>query len=598
MSFASGVLLPGGVAAVVAWQLCRLLHTTGEVGVRGRELSGALACALALTAGLTATPLPGELVWQLRVIELAAIGVLLAGLWREQGRGRPYQAGLAIVLAALLVVWLTPLRVATVKIPLLADRFADLGLLAPLVTVVWIAGLAVLVRSTDPQPGLTAGLGTLAAATFLLVALTRGRDPLAAVSPLTLPLGAALGGACLGLLSTGLGPQAVTLGRGGAGMVGFLLGVLALVGTLKHTAFLLVALPVLALAVPVLNAVYMRRQYRRAGQQDPALLDRARTLGDMLARRGFEHQRSTALLLALQAYCCLVALALVGLITVPFVLKALLLALLLPLALAVFFLLSRIAAKVAVVGGGRVEILGVPIDAVTYDEALARIDGFIASGQPHHVFTADVSGIMKAGEEPELLEIVRTCDLVTADGAGVLWAARLFDLPVPERVSGVDLVRRLASLAASQGYRPYLLGAAPGVAATAADILQRENPGLQIAGLQDGYFQDEAAVVAAIQAAAPQVLYVALGIPKQEQFIRRWYRELGVPVCLGIGGSFDVISGKLERAPVWMQRAGLEWLFRVWQEPKRLPRLLALPRFVLAIARESWRKWRQAPPAE
>ena len=253
---------------------------------------------------------------------------------------------------------------------------------------------------------------------------------------------------------------------------------------------------------------------------------------------------------------------------------------------------SRIAARVAVTDAGKVTILGVPIDAVTYESAEARMDEMIRSGRAHHIFTADVSGIMRAREEPELAEIIRTSDLVTADGAGVLWAARLFDFPLPERVSGVDLVRRLSGLAAREGYRVYLLGAAPGVAHDAAERLMAENPGLTIAGVRDGYFDDEAAVAEELRAARPDILFVALGIPKQERFIRRWYHELNIPLSIGIGGSFDVISGRLQRAPGWMQRAGLEWLFRVAQEPKRWRRLAALPRFVLAIGLDAAQQWR------
>jgi N-acetylglucosaminyldiphosphoundecaprenol N-acetyl-beta-D-mannosaminyltransferase len=273
------------------------------------------------------------------------------------------------------------------------------------------------------------------------------------------------------------------------------------------------------------------------------------------------------------------------------VVKLLLLLTVLPAGFAAFFLLSRIAARVAAVGEGKVEVLGVPIDALTYDTAIERMDGLIGAGGSHHVFTADVSGIMRAREGPELLEIIRTCDLVTADGAGVLWAARLFDFPLPERVSGVDLVRRLSALAAARGYRVFLLGAAPGVADEAARVLVSENAGLTICGTHDGYFADEAPVVELLRQARPQILFAALGIPKQEQFIRRWYRELELPLCVGVGGSFDVISGRLQRAPLWVQRAGLEWLYRVVQEPRRWRRLAALPRFVLAIAGHSLRAW-------
>ncbi len=236
----------------------------------------------------------------------------------------------------------------------------------------------------------------------------------------------------------------------------------------------------------------------------------------------------------------------------------------------------------------RVELLDVPVDPLTMPQALARIEEFIRSKRPHHVFTADASGIMRAQDDPALLEIVRQADLITPDGAGVLLASGMRGTRLPERVSGVDLVERLSELAAHRGYRIYLFGAAEGVVDAAAGMLTARYPGLTIAGLRNGFFtaQDEPAIVHDIAAAHPDILFVALGIPKQELFIRRHFDELGVPVMIGIGGSFDVISGQLRRAPHWMQRSGLEWLYRLLQEPKRLPRLAALPRFIVAAWRD------------
>jgi N-acetylglucosaminyldiphosphoundecaprenol N-acetyl-beta-D-mannosaminyltransferase len=590
------LLLAAALAALVAWQLGKLLLTRGQqpdgsAPSDGAELAGGLALALALTLGLLAVELPAPYALGARWVVLGGALVLLAGLWRDAGRGVRGQAAASVVFAAILAVALGGVRVVSIKLPF--GGFVDLGAAGAVLTVVWITAVALAVRWLDPLPGLPAGFGFEASLTFLLVGVTRGQAEPAAVASLTLALAAVVAGACGGLLAAGGRSRPLPLGRGGAGLLGYLLGVLTVVGTLKNTAFLLLALPALALAVPLANLAYMRRQWLRAGRGDPNAVDRARSLGEMLSRRGFTHARSVELLLGLQAYCCLVALALVGLVTVPVIVKLLLLALLLPLAFGAFFLLTRVAARVAATHAGKVDILGVSIDALTYDSALERMDAMIAGGGAHHVFTADVSGIMRAREDAELAEIVRTCDLVTADGAGVLWAARLFDFPLPERVSGVDLVRRLCALAADKGYRVYLLGAAPGVAEAAGERLRAEHPGLDLCGIHDGYFTDEQEVVELLRAARPHILFVALGIPKQEQFIRRWYRELDIPLCLGIGGSFDVISGRLERAPLWMQRAGLEWLFRVKQEPKRWRRLAALPKFVGLIAVSSWRAWRR-----
>ncbi len=232
----------------------------------------------------------------------------------------------------------------------------------------------------------------------------------------------------------------------------------------------------------------------------------------------------------------------------------------------------------------RLELLEVPVDPLTMAEALARIETFILARTPHHVFTADALGIMRAQDDPELLDIVRQADLITPDGAGVMFASGLHGARLPERVSGVDLVEQLSALSAGKGYRIYLFGAAPGVADAAAVCLKSRYPSLRIAGSRHGFFapEEEAGIVRDIAAAQPDILFVALGIPKQEQFIRRHFHELGVPAMLGIGGSFDVISGRLHRAPHWMQRLSLEWLYRLLQEPSRLPRITALPRFIMA----------------
>jgi N-acetylglucosaminyldiphosphoundecaprenol N-acetyl-beta-D-mannosaminyltransferase len=236
----------------------------------------------------------------------------------------------------------------------------------------------------------------------------------------------------------------------------------------------------------------------------------------------------------------------------------------------------------------RLELLDVPVDPLTMDEVLARIEEFIRSRRPHHVFTADASGIMRARAEPELLEVVRHADLVTADGAGVLLATRMKGMRLPERVSGVDLVDRVSELAARKGFRIYLLGASEMVVQATAGVLASRYPGLIIAGIHHGYFspEDEPRVVRDIATARPDVLFAALGIPKQELFIRCHFAQLDVPVMIGVGGSFDVTSGQLKRAPAWMQQSGLEWLYRLLQQPSRLPRMAALPKFML----EAWKE--------
>jgi len=216
--------------------------------------------------------------------------------------------------------------------------------------------------------------------------------------------------------------------------------------------------------------------------------------------------------------------------------------------------------------------------------ALDVLAGFIRAGGPHHVVTLDSSMCVAARTDAELRAIVCGAELVTPDSAGILWAARRFGLDVPERVSGVEIV---GELAARPGSRIYLLGAAPGVAEEAGERLQAAHPGCSVVGTRDGYFRpdEEAEVVRAVREAGPDVLCVALGIPKQEKWIARHRNALGVPVMIGVGGTLDVLSGRTRRAPQWMRRTNLEWLYRLMANPRKLGKVMTLPRFVaMALA--------------
>jgi N-acetylglucosaminyldiphosphoundecaprenol N-acetyl-beta-D-mannosaminyltransferase len=211
------------------------------------------------------------------------------------------------------------------------------------------------------------------------------------------------------------------------------------------------------------------------------------------------------------------------------------------------------------------------------------------------IATTDSSAIVRAHKDEELAAILKAADLVTPDGAGVVWMAKVLGLPIEQRVSGVDLVDKICARATRQNWSIYLLGAAPGVSDAAAEILQQRHPGLRVAGCMHGYYtaQEEPSIIEAIIAARPDVLFVGFGIPKQEKWIARYMQQLNVPVAIGVGGSFDVISGRIQRAPKWMQSAGLEWLYRTLQQPKRLPRLLALPRLLLMTLREVYQRRRK-----
>lgn len=232
-------------------------------------------------------------------------------------------------------------------------------------------------------------------------------------------------------------------------------------------------------------------------------------------------------------------------------------------------------------------ILGLRVDRPTQAEVLDALARFVAARTPHHVVTTDASMVVLARRDAELRGIVEGADLVTPDGAGILWAARLFGTPIPCKVSGVDLVADLCRLSAERGWRVFFLGAAPGVAEEAAANLSRRFPGAQIVGTRDGYFtpSEEPEVLAQVRAAAPDILLVAFGIPRQEKWIAAHRDALGVPVSIGIGGSFDVYSGRVRRAPLWMQNASLEWLHRLLSNPKKIGKVMTLPTFALLALR-------------
>jgi N-acetylglucosaminyldiphosphoundecaprenol N-acetyl-beta-D-mannosaminyltransferase len=233
-----------------------------------------------------------------------------------------------------------------------------------------------------------------------------------------------------------------------------------------------------------------------------------------------------------------------------------------------------------------VSILGVRVDAVTMPQTLGWIEAAVAARQPRQICTANPEFIMAAQRDPEFRAVLNQADLVLPDGVGLLWAARRLGVRLPERVAGADLIYRLAELAGQRGWRVYLLGAGEGVAQAAAQRLQGLYPGLVVAGsfAGDPGSASADALVAGVRAARPDVLLVAYGAPAQDKWIAQYRARLGVPVSIGVGGSFDFVAGVARRAPVWMQRLGLEWLHRLWRQPWRARRIFsAVAAFPLAV---------------
>lgn len=221
----------------------------------------------------------------------------------------------------------------------------------------------------------------------------------------------------------------------------------------------------------------------------------------------------------------------------------------------------------------RVTLYGLAVDAVTVDEALSWAAATIAAGERRTIVTLNTTGLMLAERLPFYRQFVAAADLVVADGQPLVWLSPLFGHRLPARVAGIDLIEQLAEQAARQGHSIYLLGAELDTVATAATELTQRHPGLQVAGYHHGFLgEGEADVARLIADSGAAILLVGMGSPRQERFIQDNWDRLGVNIAIGVGGSFEVMANRLHRAPRWLQRLGLEWAFRMFQEPRRLTR--------------------------
>jgi N-acetylglucosaminyldiphosphoundecaprenol N-acetyl-beta-D-mannosaminyltransferase len=236
----------------------------------------------------------------------------------------------------------------------------------------------------------------------------------------------------------------------------------------------------------------------------------------------------------------------------------------------------------------RIEILGVPVDCVTMRSATDYLDDLVERPGVSTIFAVNPEKVMKAARDPWLLENLRSAALLLPDGIGIVWAARLLGLARLQRVAGADLMVEICRKAAAVGYRVFLYGAAPNVNDLAVTALRRRFPALRVVGSRHGYASAEEmpGLIRQINESGAEILFVALGSPRQEQWIARHAAELRVRVCQGVGGTFDVIAGTVRRAPPSWQAANLEWAYRLLTEPRRLARQIVLPRFAWRVLRE------------
>ena len=239
----------------------------------------------------------------------------------------------------------------------------------------------------------------------------------------------------------------------------------------------------------------------------------------------------------------------------------------------------------------RNKLFNLEIDNLTLLEALEKIDDLIASGGCHHVVTANPEILYRALSDKGLYETIAQASLVTADGQGVLLAGKLLDQPFKARVTGIDLAEALCATSGERGHKIYFLGGKEGISKKAQMAILRRYPNANIVGEHHGYFKNDIEpLLADLREKQPDILLVAMGSPYQEAFILRYQKLLNIPVAIGVGGTLDVFSGEVKRAPELVQALKLEWAYRILSDPKRWRRTLALPKFVLAVLKEKYKK--------
>ncbi len=220
--------------------------------------------------------------------------------------------------------------------------------------------------------------------------------------------------------------------------------------------------------------------------------------------------------------------------------------------------------------GQRIDFMGVPLDALTMQETVDRCRALAKGPRPTQHVVLNAAKVVTIQNDSRLKDIISSCAVVNADGMAVVWAARLLGHQVPERVTGIDLFEELVAAATADGDSIFLLGADEAVVTKTAEVLRDRHPNLKIAGTRNGFWKDDAEVISMVRAAAPNYLFLAIPSPRKEYWLNTNLEALGVPFVMGVGGTFDVIAGKTSRAPKVLQKTGLEWTWRLIQEPRRM----------------------------
>lgn len=238
----------------------------------------------------------------------------------------------------------------------------------------------------------------------------------------------------------------------------------------------------------------------------------------------------------------------------------------------------------------RINLMGCPVDSLDMRQTIGLIEEFIATGSMCQHVVVNAAKFVEMRSDSHLRDIIAACDIINADGMPVVWASQILGKPLPCRVAGVDLFQELIGVCAAKGYRPFFFGAREEVVLKVIEEFRKRHPKLEVAGYRNGYYapDEEQAIAEHIRDSHADMLFVGFSSPMKEKFLNKWMPTMQVPFCMGVGGSFDIVAGRTKRAPLWMQNAGLEWFYRVLQEPKRMWKRYATtnPVFIWMICSE------------
>ena len=549
--------------------------------------------------------LENETIYKIAGIIIAGALIIVLGKMNEKKKLNTGSKLIFQILISLIIIY-SGIRIEFLRNPATPGSYIYFSFLSIPLTLIWLIGITNSIGQTGELGDITPYIVFIASLTFFTVTLLQ-RQGLILAEILSLSL------AVVSFIAIKYFPR----GKFSSlyMLFGFILAVIAIVGVSKSTAALTLFIPLLILGVPLVDSSYSIVssyvvQQRKVGDFSTT----ESRLRQKLQSYGFSAHGANYTIIATSLYLSLSALI------ISIYQSLYLLVIMSVFGWVIFEMLKKKVSSEELIiekdlANNRIKLFQVGIDRVDVKSVISRIEEFIVTKKSHLVVTPDTLAILRAKKDVDYFNIIQSANLVTPDGAGILWATTILHHPLKERVTGIDIIQGICKLAAKKAYSIYLLGASPGVAKEASLKLTQKYPGLKIIGNHHGYFHatslsdetvkpqmhknkvnsgtegiakgmdikynernEEAKIIQEINNKKPDILLVGMGVPRQEKWIagNLKSKRLNVPVCMGVGGSFDVLSGKIPRAPLWMQRHGMEWVYRFIKQPKRAFHTLAL----------------------